>query len=112
MSNSNVCSKRLYDKRRSQKSCVTCGCQDERTLAGKCRCAFCTKKAAVYMRDYTKKHQREKSDKYHEKVSNRICVKCGKPNPTNWVHCAECHANVVEKEREYTKRVRVQGGVR
>ena len=45
-----------YAKKRQQKwkeqhRCTQCGEQDERTLAGKTNCAFCSKKAKLLYRE-------------------------------------------------------------
>ena len=49
--------KRFRDKRKSLHKCVTCGKQDERTLAGQALCSKCTEKQRQYKQKLKEQHR-------------------------------------------------------
>lgn len=52
--------KKRQQKRKEQHRCTKCGERDERTLAGKTNCAFCSKKAKLLYRE-NKLHKNERT---------------------------------------------------
>lgn len=88
--------KALYNIKKSEKRCVCCGQQDERTLSGKVLCIKCHN----VQRSYLERHRDEKKDRsaYNRERRRRlleigICPRCGKnhvaPKRKN---CAACLA--------------------
>lgn len=55
--------KKRQQKRKEQHRCLCCGKQDERTLAGKTNCAFCSKKAKLLYRENRLNKMNERSEK-------------------------------------------------
>lgn len=52
--------KRHYEKMKELHRCNQCGEQDERTIAGKTRCEFCSKKQKLWYRENKlRKNKRE-----------------------------------------------------
>ena len=58
--------KEIYIKRKAKHVCVVCGEKDERTIAGKIRCAKCEKKRK---RNVTKVIKKPKKKKMKSRVS-------------------------------------------
>lgn len=53
----------LNKKRKEQHRCIQCGEQDERTLAGKVRCEFCSKKQKLWYRENKLRKMNERAEK-------------------------------------------------
>lgn len=88
-----------YHMRRENHQCVACGCVDENTLNGKCRCVQCA--------EINKQNQKSKRKLYAE-IGR--CVQCGKKLPENCTtrYCKQCitehlRINKEAKERQAMK---------
>lgn len=56
--------KEIYIKRKAKHVCVVCGEKDERTIAGKIRCAKCEKKRKRNVTKVIKKPENKKNSAY------------------------------------------------
>ena len=73
--------RKRYDARVAEHRCVTCGAQDERTLAGRTRCAACYAKAYKWPQRATDESRKSAALKKREfraamKAEGR-CMNCG-----------------------------------
>ena len=70
-----------YDRRVADHLCVSCGRQDERTLAGHIRCALCNEKAysspQVVTQDSRARQARQKREKRKALSEMGLCHECG-----------------------------------
>lgn len=62
--------KEIYIKRKAKHVCVVCGEQDERTIAGKIRCAKCEKKRKRNVTKVIKKPEKKKIQPMQELMEN------------------------------------------
>lgn len=90
-----MANKELYDSRKADRQCVTCGVRDSRTLSGR---VYCIRHAAAM-----RKYQRES---YERIKKSGCCVKCGKPlkENTQRVTCFECAVKQSEYEMNYRRK--------
>lgn len=77
-----------YWERRLEKRCVKCGAQDEKTLAGRCRCDFCGKK----LKYYNAKYNAEKMRSYYTWKAEGRCTACGAERDNETLLCSKCRA--------------------
>lgn len=102
--------KKFYQKRKTERRCVNCGKQDERTLNGKTECAECTDKRSRYyaaQNEIQRKLHRisntiSNAQRYYRRQENHECVTCGMKMPENWyyVRCEACR----EHQKAYRKK--------
>lgn len=62
--------KEIYIKRKAKHVCVVCGEKDERTIAGKIRCAKCEKKRKRNVTKVIKKPENKKIQPMQELMEN------------------------------------------
>ena len=62
--------KEIYIKRKAKHVCVVCGEQDERTIAGKIRCAKCEEKRKRNVTKAIKKPEKKKTQPMQELMEN------------------------------------------
>ena len=65
--------KRFRDKRKSLHKCVTCGKQDERTLAGQALCSKCAEKQRQYKQKLKEQHRCTQCGEQDERTLAGLC---------------------------------------
>lgn len=97
ISRSGVGFRKRQEQFKAEGRCVYCGDRDERTLSGKTRCSECAAKAAL-----------STVFKYHRRLSNHCCVRCGKALAKDYFYtlCEECKEKDNARQSEYRKKKR------
>lgn len=94
-----------YWERKESHQCVVCGKQDERTLAGKIRCAECTE------RERKLRHMR--TSVYERRKAGHECVRCGKQDARTLrglTKCEKCTQKIKIAEFKRTEN-RIKDGI-
>lgn len=81
----------IREKRKAEHLCIQCGCQDERTLSGKVRCAKC---------EQTSRENAKQRERYLHSLKR--CMHCGSQDAYTLAgrrYCAECSEKFRESNR-------------
>lgn len=92
--------KLVYDMRRKNGICVTCGKQDAYTILGRCRCYECTEKQKKAVNDkykndyeYRTKVRSINKEWTDQHKADGVCIYCGKRDAKeDHVYCESCLA--------------------
>jgi hypothetical protein len=98
-----------YHMRKDNHQCVRCGMQDERTLAGRTTCDWCSRK----IRLMTSEIKERRRLMYHQNKAAGVCVVCGAPRDNKTLRCERCRqrANHLTAESMRRRRERERNGV-
>lgn len=100
--------RKRYDERVAEHRCVTCGEQDERTLAGRTRCAACYAKAYKWPQTATEESRKSAALKKREQRAawraEMRCTSCGAQDYLTFRGkplCAACQRRRNRQQKEY-----------
>ena len=88
----------LYDERKHNRVCVSCGAVDAFTLNGRAECAECCEKRRK-RRNYQKKADQQR-EIYKARKAAGICVSCKKKAIPGMVYCEQHRIRHNQKARE------------
>lgn len=106
----NEARKRWRERMRQEKRCMNCGKQDDKTLAGRSKCAVCARKDNQRGKEHLDANPEKRSEKNIEKreryqwlKTNHLCIDCKQQDAytlNGRARCFECAEKYARKCRE------------
>lgn len=95
---------------KAEHRCVSCGKQDERTIAGKTLCGVCAKRHSANIMRNKERHYEHTKRRFERMKAEHRCVVCGNQDARTLIgkqKCAECaEKNDIYKARTVRRKAR------